>query len=131
MLSDSRVTANIPAADIGRAKAFYSEVLGFEPAQDLGGMVVYRAGDTLFSVYQTEHAGQAGHTLAQFHVTDIQTEAKELRARGVVFEQYDLPGTTWTDGIAYHEGMGYAAWFTDSEGNVLCIDQPAAGLALD
>jgi predicted enzyme related to lactoylglutathione lyase len=130
MLSTASVTANIPAADIERARAFYSESLGLEPSTDLQGMLVYRLdGGSTFSIYQTEFAGTAGHTIAQWHVDDVVAEARALRAKGVQFEQYDMPGVEWDDGVASMPGMGQAAWFKDSEGNILCIDSgfPEAG----
>jgi predicted enzyme related to lactoylglutathione lyase len=130
MLSTASVTANIPAADIERARAFYSESLGLEPSTDLQSMLVYRLdGGSTFSIYQTEFAGTAGHTIAQWHVDDVVAEARALRAKGVQFEQYDMPGVEWDDGVASMPGMGQAAWFKDSEGNILCIDSgfPEAG----
>jgi predicted enzyme related to lactoylglutathione lyase len=130
MLSTASVTANIPAADIERARAFYSDSLGLEPSTDLQGMLVYRLdGGSTFSIYQTEFAGTAGHTIAQWHVDDVVAEARALRAKGVQFEQYDMPGVEWDDGVASMPGMGQAAWFKDSEGNILCIDSgfPEAG----
>ena len=76
-------------------------------------------------MYRTDYAGQAGHTIAQWHVTDIESEVKELKAKGVAFETYDLPGVQWDGEIASMEGMGRAAWFKDSEGNTMCLDQPS------
>ncbi len=126
MLNSSAITANIPASDLGRAKAFYAEKLGLEPTQESPGGVVYKtAGGTTFFLYETDYAGQAGHTIAQFHVGDVAEEVEQLRGRGVAFEHYDLPGTTWDGDVASMEGMGKAAWFTDSEGNILCIDDLA------
>jgi catechol 2,3-dioxygenase-like lactoylglutathione lyase family enzyme len=124
MLDKASVTANIPAADLDRARAFYSDKLGLTPVQELGGVaLVYRTGEgSMFSIYQTEYAGQAGHTIAQWHVPDVPATVRDLRSRGVDFETYDLPGTTWDDDVASMEGMGHAAWFKDSEGNVLCVD---------
>jgi predicted enzyme related to lactoylglutathione lyase len=124
MLANSTITANIPAGDLKRAREFYSDMLGLTPVKDLDGvMLVYRTGGgTEFSVYQTDFAGQAGHTIAQWHVDDVDAEVRELRDRGVTFEHYDLPGITWNDGVASIEGMGKAAWFRDSEGNILCVD---------
>lgn len=125
MLNDSRVTANIPAADITRARDFYADKLGLTPDQELpGDVLVYRtAGGTEFQVYRTDYAGQAGHTIAQFHVRDIETEVRDLKAKGVTFETYDMPGVRWDGEIASMEGMGRAAWFKDSEGNTMCLDQ--------
>ena len=125
MLTSASVTANIPAADLARARSFYADTLGLEPAMELGdaGMLIYRTeGGTAFSVYQTEYAGQAGHTIAQFHVDDVEAEARALQAKGVALETYDMPGVEWDDGVASMGDMGKAAWFKDSEGNILCLD---------
>jgi predicted enzyme related to lactoylglutathione lyase len=128
MLNDSRVTANIPAADLKRARDFYADTLGLTPTQELPGEVlVYRtAGGTEFQIYRTDYAGQAGHTIAQFHVGDIESEVRDLKGKGVSFEVYDLPGTEWDGKIASMKGMGRAAWFKDSEGNTMCLDQAEA-----
>jgi predicted enzyme related to lactoylglutathione lyase len=125
MLNDSLVMANIPAADLARARDFYADKLGLTPAQEMAGEVlVYRtAGGTEFQIYRTDYAGQAGHTIAQWHVRDIASEVHDLKAKGVTFEVYDMPGVQWDGEIASMEGMGRAAWFKDSEGNTMCIDQ--------
>lgn len=128
MLSDSKVEANIPAADLQRAREFYATKLGLEPSAEYGGeaLAYTTAGGTRFNVYRTEYAGQAGHTIAQWHVDDIEGEVRDLTAKGIEFEQYDMPGVEWKDGIASIPGMGRAAWFKDSEGNIMCIDESAA-----
>ncbi|MEO7446660.1 MAG: VOC family protein [Humibacillus sp.] len=129
MLSTASITANIPAADIERARAFYSDTLGLAPTTEMDGMLVYRLdGGSTFSIYQTEFAGTAGHTIAQWHVDDVAAEAKGLQAKGVQLEQYDMPGVEWDDGVASMPGMGQAAWFKDSEGNILCVDSGFPGL---
>ena len=123
MLNNSKVTANVPASDIDRARRFYADVLGLTPAdENPGGLVYTTGGGTTFFLYQTEYAGQAGHTIAQFHVDDVVAEARALQAKGVTLETYDMPGVEWDDGIADMGGMGKAAWFKDSEGNILCLD---------
>ena len=123
MLSTASVTANIPAADIERARAFYADALGLQPSSEMPGILVYRLdGGSTFSIYETEFAGTAGHTIAQWHVDDVVAEARALQAKGVQLEQYDMPGVEWDDGVASMQGMGQAAWFKDSEGNILCVD---------
>ncbi len=122
MLTDSTVTANIPAADLGRARTFYADKLGLTPAQELPGGLVYSTGGTYFFLYETQYAGTAGHTVAQWHVSDLEGTVSELKSRGVGFETYDLPGVTWDGEIASLGGMGRGAWFKDSEGNILGID---------
>ena len=128
MLNDSKVEANIPASDLKRAREFYADKLGLTPSQEFGEeALAYRtAGGTTFNVYRTEYAGKAGHTIAQWHVTDIDSEVRDLKAKGVAFEVYqDMPGVQWDGEIAEIPGMGRAAWFKDSEGNILCVDQAA------
>ena len=129
MLNNGKVTANIPAADLDRARSFYADTLGLTPTSELpGGVLMYEtAGGTAFTVYRTEFAGQAGHTIANWNVDDIEAEVRDLQAKGVHFEQYDMPGVEWQDGVATMAGMGKAAWFKDSEGNILCLDQREAG----
>ena len=128
MLSDSKVTANVPAADLDRARSFYADKLGLTPVQeDEGGLIYTTAGGTSFFLYLTEFAGQAGHTIAQWHVADIDGEVRELKDKGITFEHYDMPGVTWDGDIATIAEMGRAAWFTDSEGNIMCIDDVTVG----
>ena len=128
MLTNSKVTANIPASDLSRARDFYADKMGLSPKEELpGDVLVYRtAGGTDFQLYRTDYAGQAGHTIAQWHVTDIESEVNDLKGKGVTFETYDLPGVQWDGDIASMEGMGRAAWFKDSEGNTMCLDQATA-----
>lgn len=123
MLKDSKVTANIPAADLQRARGFYADTLGLTPAsENPGGLLYTTAGGTTFFLYETEYAGQAGHTIAQIHVDDVGAEVDDLKSKGVSFEHYDMPGVTWDGDVASIPDMGRAAWFKDSEGNILCLD---------
>jgi predicted enzyme related to lactoylglutathione lyase len=126
MLSNSRVEANIPAADLQRARGFYADALGLTPTREVAGVQLsYRTNaGTTFNIYETSYAGQAGHTIAQWHVDDIESEVRDLKAKGVAFEVYeDMPGVRWDGEIASIDGLGRAAWFKDSEGNIMCVDQ--------
>jgi predicted enzyme related to lactoylglutathione lyase len=124
MLNDSRVEANIPAGDLQRARTFYADKLGLTPVRDMGVNLVYEtAGGTRFNIYETTYAGQAGHTIAQWHVTDIESDVRDLKSKGIAFEVYDLPGVEWDGEIASLKGLGRSAWFKDSEGNTMCLDQ--------
>ncbi|MCU1615336.1 MAG: Glyoxalase/bleomycin resistance protein/dioxygenase [Frankiales bacterium] len=129
MLTNSRVEANIPAGNLRRAREFYSDKLGLEPFEEMEGVqLAYEtAGGTRFTIYETQYAGQAGHTIAQWHVDDIESEVRDLQAKGVIFEVYDMPGVTWDGEIAVLPGLGKAAWFKDSENNTLCVDQDLRG----
>jgi predicted enzyme related to lactoylglutathione lyase len=129
MLEKATVTANIPAADLARARAFYADKLGLTPTQEMEGiMMLYRTdAESTFSIYQTEYAGQAGHTIAQWHVSDVDGVVRDLTDKGVTFEHYDMPGVEWNGDVATMGSMGKAAWFKDSEDNVLCIDDGFPG----
>jgi predicted enzyme related to lactoylglutathione lyase len=125
MLDQSTVEANIPAADLDRAREFYSDSLGLTLVAEYGGAALryQTARGTYFNIYQTQYAGQAGHTIAQWHVDDVDKEVRDLRGKGVVFEVYDMPGVEWNDQVATIPGMGRSAWFKDSEGNIMCLDE--------
>ena len=128
MLTDSKVTANVPASDLDRARRFYADTLGLTPAdENPGGLVYTTSGGTTFFLYQTEYAGQAGHTIAQWHVGSVADEVRDLKAKGVKFEHYDMSGVTWDGDVATMQGMGSAAWFKDSEGNIMCLDDATIG----
>jgi catechol 2,3-dioxygenase-like lactoylglutathione lyase family enzyme len=123
MLSARRVFATIPAADIERARRWYKEKLGLEPrAEEPMGLIYDLGGGTGFLLYPTPNAGQAPNTLMTFSSTDVRGDVTELRDRGVVFEDYDLPGLKTSNGIAMLGGRA-GAWFKDSEGNILAIGE--------
>jgi catechol 2,3-dioxygenase-like lactoylglutathione lyase family enzyme len=124
MLTDSDIMAVLPAKDIKRAKDFYREKLGLEPSESAEeDSLMYRGGHgTGFLVYQTENAGTAKNTQMGWTTDNLEREMEELRGRGVVFEEYDMPGLKTENGVATNE-WGKAAWFLDSEGNILNIAQ--------
>lgn len=122
MLQDSPMYSYIPAQDIARARKFYEGQLGFTPKQEINGGVVYAsAGGTAAFLYSTPNAGTSKASQAFWDVADIDAEVAELRRRGVTFENYDMPGTD-ANGITT-AGGARAAWFKDSEGNILAIIQ--------
>ena len=124
MLNDSRVTAIAPAVDLQRARKYYEDVLGLRPADENPGGFTYRlGGGTELFLYESEYAAQAGHTIAAFRVDDIARAVDELKSRGAQFERYDLPEVEWDGDIASNPEMGKVAWFKDSEGNILALEQ--------
>jgi catechol 2,3-dioxygenase-like lactoylglutathione lyase family enzyme len=123
MLSKSMVAATLPAKNMDRAKKFYSEKLGFKPGQTFpDGSVLYQCKESAFLVYPSEFAGTAKNTALGWATDDVEREVKELRSKGVVFEEYDMPGLKTVNGIATM-GDIKAAWFKDSEGNILAINK--------
>ena len=123
MLTGFDMWPTLPASDIERAKRFYADTLGLSPLVETPAWVTYRTGATVFQIYPTGSAGTARHTLAGWVVDDIVEMVKTLRGRGVVFEEYDVPGLRTVDGIANLDDVELAAWFRDSEGNILAISQ--------
>ena len=131
MLENGRVASRLPAQDLGRARAFYAEKLGLEPVEEREGGLRYVCAAGEFALFESAGAASGDHTQMGWEVDDIEATVRELRARGVVFEEYDLPGLRTVDGIADIEGNypskgsgERGAWFRDSEGNMLGIGQP-------
>jgi predicted enzyme related to lactoylglutathione lyase len=124
MLKDSNIMAVLPARDINRAKEFYRDKLGIEPSESMEeGSVMYSCGQgTRFLVYQTANAGTAKNTQLGWETDNLEREMEELRGRGVVFEDYNFPGLKTENGIAT-ASWGRAAWFLDSEDNIISISQ--------
>jgi predicted enzyme related to lactoylglutathione lyase len=106
----------LPAEDLARAKGFYSEKIGFEFRELPTGIMAMAGDGTGLFIYERART-KADHTVALFRVDDLSAAVEELRSRGVVFEEYPDLGTV--DGIATMPDGSKAAWFTDSEGNIL------------
>jgi catechol 2,3-dioxygenase-like lactoylglutathione lyase family enzyme len=116
--------AVIAAADIDRARSFYEGTLGLTPEEvpPDSGSVMYRLAGVRLLVYQTGYAGTARNTVFTVETDDLARDMVALREKGVTFEDYDLPGLTTTDRVAELPGEK-AAWFADSEGNILALSQ--------
>lgn len=122
MLQDAPMYAYIPAKDMNRARKFYEEKLGFKPKQEIAGGVVYEFGKgTACFLYPTPNAGTSQASQAFWDVADVEAEVAELKARGVTLEKYDVPGAD-ENGIVT-AGGAKAAWFKDSEGNIMAVIQ--------
>ena len=131
MLKDGRVATRLPAQDLQRARAFYADKLGLEPSEERPGGLLYRCAGGIFALYQSEGTSPGTFTQMAWEVDDLVAVVADLRSRGVVFEEVDVPGLKTTDGIADIEGNypskgsgERAAWFRDSEGNLHGIGQP-------
>ena len=123
MLQDSPMYAYIPAKDLARARQFYEVKLGFKPKEETAGGVIYGfAQGTACFLYPTPNAGTSQASQAFWSVDDVDREIEALKARGVVFENYDIPGARSAAG-AITAGGAKAAWFKDSEGNIMALIQ--------
>ena len=125
MLQDSPLYAYLPAKDLARARRFYEQTLGLRPAREIAGGVFYEfAGATAAFLYESPNAGTSKASQAFWHVRDIEREVAALKARGILFEDYDLPGAKSASGVLT-AGGAKAAWFKDTEGNILAIIEDA------
>jgi len=123
MLQKSPMYAYIPAQDVPRARKFYEGKLGFKAKEETAGGVIYECGrNTVCLLYPTPNAGTSRASQAFWRVDDIEREVAELKARGVVFEEYDAPGMKMVNSILTGGGAK-AAWFKDSEGNIMAVIQ--------
>ncbi|MFE0470885.1 VOC family protein [Streptomyces sp. NPDC058947] len=132
VLAGARVATRLPAQDLDRARRFYADKLGLEPVDERPGGLLYRSGGGEFALFRSAGASPGTFTQMALEVDDIDGAVAELKRRGVVFEEVDLPGFRTRDGIAEVEGHypskgargERGAWFRDSEGNLLGIGQP-------
>jgi catechol 2,3-dioxygenase-like lactoylglutathione lyase family enzyme len=132
VLEDGKVATRIPVRDLQRSRKFYAEKLGLEPSEERPGGLLYRCGGGEFALFESTGAASGDHTQMGWEVEDIEATVEQLRARGVVFEEYDFPGLKTVNGIAEIEGnypskggVGErAAWFRDVDGNLFGIGQP-------
>ncbi len=104
MLRDGRVATRLPAQDLERARAFYSEKLGLEPDEERPGGLLYRCANCEFALFQSAGSSAGTFTQMGWDVDDIDATVAELKKRGVVFEEVDLPGLKTVDGIAEVSG---------------------------
>ncbi len=124
MLTQSSVTTILPIVDAERARGFYRDALGLAYlGANAEGQELFRLGqDGVLALMPKPDGEQAAHTAMSFEVTDITANIRDLTERGVTFADYDLPGLKTVDHVCVL-GSTKAAWFTDTEGNILCLHE--------
>jgi catechol 2,3-dioxygenase-like lactoylglutathione lyase family enzyme len=123
MLNASRVTTILPVVDAERARDFYGRVLGLKDLGPSGdGKVLFEIGGGLLALLPKGEPTKAEHTAMSFEVPDAGVAVAALTERGVVFDDYDLPGLKTVNKVCVL-GSEKAAWFKDTEGNILCIHE--------
>lgn len=119
--------AKLPAQDVERARAFYAEKLGLVPYGERHGHLYYRAGSASFMLFPSSGAPSGSHDQLGLVVEDLHAVVDVLRERGVCFESYPPPpGAIVNDGVM-DAGFVKAAWFRDSEGNLLSLAEFPSG----
>jgi catechol 2,3-dioxygenase-like lactoylglutathione lyase family enzyme len=121
MLGDNDAMATIAVKNLKAARKFYEGALGFNVVHTEGDQAVaYKSGKSQLLVYQSQYAGTNKATAATWMVKDVEGLVKDLKAKGVAFEHYDLPGLT-RKGDLHVAGTHKNAWFKDPDGNILAL----------
>jgi catechol 2,3-dioxygenase-like lactoylglutathione lyase family enzyme len=124
MAVTGRVLGTLPASDLARAKDFYTQNLGLKPVSETEEGLIYECSDnSRILLFPSAGRASGDHTQAVFEVDDVAAQVADMRAHGVVFEEYDLPGMKTEDGIVT-QGSTHIAFFKDSEGNLIGISEP-------
>ena len=117
-----RVGVAMPAQDVKRARRFYEEKLGLRPAvENPDGSAMYAVGGTGFVVFHSMGKASGTHTQMGMDVEDVEAAVRELKAKGVRFEEYDYPELKTRDGVAESPDGSKIAWFKDTEGNLIAL----------
>ena len=123
MLKNAAIVPYIPVSNVARAREFYEKKVGLQPKEEYAGGVVYECANGSFVfMYPTPNAGTNKASTAFWSVQDVEQEVADLKSRGVVFEEYDMGQLKTVNSIATGGGAK-AAWFKDSEGNIMAIIQ--------
>ena len=126
MLKIKDVGAALPAQDIARARQFYEQKLGLKPAEvQPDGSARYLVGTATFLVFKSMGKASGDHTQMGLEVEDAAGAVNELKNAGVKVEEYDFPDFKTKNGVVEMPDGGKAAWFKDTEGNLISIIQRA------
>lgn len=127
-LVDAKVVACLPVTDLERAKDFYQKKLGLKFVKtEIPDSLTFEAGGGCQIFLYKRGATKADHTAISFEVDDVLEAVNDLKSKGVVFETYDMTVEGTGEGIKTdenniaHFGETQAAWFKDSEGNLLNV----------
>lgn len=119
MLTSSQIIPYIPVSDVARARRFYEDKVGLKAKEEYAGGVIYECGNgSVAFMYPSAGAGTSRASTAFWAVDDVAAEVAQLKSRGVVFEEYDMPQMKTVNSIC-SGGGAKTAWFKDSEGNIM------------
>ena len=133
MLKNGRVATRIPVRDLDRARVFYAEKLGLAPTEERPGGLLYRfPNGSEFALFESAGSASGTHTQMGWEVDDLDATVADLKRRGVIFEEVEMPGMEAEDGIVEVPGNypskggrgERAAWFRDLDGNMFGLGQP-------
>ena len=126
MVADNKISAVLCSTDLAKSKAFYEQKVGLRLSPEtIDNHLVFECGaGTTLLVYGRGSPNQADHTQVRLWTNDVAADVRELKGRGVVFEEYDFPTFKTVDSIATSPGIGKSAWFKDPDGNTIALFQP-------
>jgi predicted enzyme related to lactoylglutathione lyase len=119
---DTYIMPVLAVDDLERASSFYRDKLGFTVREDerMPDGAIVQIGSNYLLIYKTDFR-RGENTVASFLVDDVEATVRELRDRGITFEEYDLPGLKTENGVVSLGDFGQTAWFKDSEGNTIAV----------
>jgi catechol 2,3-dioxygenase-like lactoylglutathione lyase family enzyme len=122
MLGDKDAASNVAVKNLETAKKFYEEILGLTPVGTEGEeAVVFKSGNSTVYVYKSQYAGTNKATAISWVVGEnVEGVVQQLKAKGVTFEHYVMPGVTRNGDVHVADDMKIA-WFKDPDGNILNI----------
>jgi catechol 2,3-dioxygenase-like lactoylglutathione lyase family enzyme len=121
MLGDTNAVANLAVKNLETAKQFYEGTLGLKQIDSEGNeVIVFKSGNSTINVYRSQYAGTNKATAVTWEIDDLEGAVRTLKAKGVQFEQYDMPGMS-RQGDVHVCGDMKVAWFKDPDGNILSI----------
>ncbi|HET7744617.1 MAG TPA: VOC family protein [Gaiellaceae bacterium] len=126
MVADNKISAVLCSTDLAASQEFYEQKLGLELSPEtIENHLVFECGNgTTLLVYGRGTPNQADHTQVRFWTSDVAADVRELKAKGVVFEEYDFPTFKTVDSIGTSPGIGKSAWLKDPDGNTIALFQP-------
>jgi catechol 2,3-dioxygenase-like lactoylglutathione lyase family enzyme len=126
VVADKRISAALCSTDLVRSQEFYEKKVGLKlSGQTTKNHLLFDCGNgTTLLVYGRPTPSKADHTQVRLWSSDVEADVRELLARGVVFEDYDLETLKTIDHVATTAGIGKSAWFKDPDGNTLALFQP-------
>jgi catechol 2,3-dioxygenase-like lactoylglutathione lyase family enzyme len=122
MLGEKDAAANIAVKNLETGKKFYEDTLGLiQTGAEGQEVIVFKSGNSTVNVYRSQYAGTNQATAVTWMVgEDIEGVVQQLKAKGIIFEHYDMPGVT-REGDVHIAGDMKVAWFKDPDGNILNI----------
>ena len=123
---DRKVSAVLCSTDLARSQEFYEQKVGLKLSPEtIRNHLLFECGNgTTLLVYGRPGPSKADHTQVRFWTSDVETDVRDLSARGVTFEDYDFPSLKTVNHIATTTGIGKSAWFKDPDGNTVALFQP-------